>query len=116
MARLKALDEIYKIYTYASVGAKNRDLHTCAPLESNLKTKKDANGKRHPDEAHSPGEETSRPQQCSEAWGSREKKVHRARCFDNLNRDCADSKDKRLGCEAWCPDGANRTLLSNYEK
>ena len=48
--------------------------HTLAPLESNLKTKKSASGKRHPDEAHGPGENTSRPQQCSAAWGSREAK------------------------------------------
>ena len=38
------------------------------------KTMKSASGKRHPDEAHGAGEETSRPQQCSEAWGSREKR------------------------------------------
>ena len=32
--RLKALDKIYKIYTYASLGEKNRieNLHTSAPL------------------------------------------------------------------------------------
>ena len=37
---------------------------------------KSASGKRPPDEAHGPGEEIIRPQQSSEAWGSREKKVH----------------------------------------
>ena len=47
----------------------------CALLESNLKTKKSAFDKRPPDETHGPGEETIRPQQSSEAWGSREKKV-----------------------------------------
>ena len=52
------------------------DLHTFAPLESNRKTMKSASGKRPPDEAHGPGEVTIRPQQCSEAWGSIEKKVH----------------------------------------
>ena len=37
----KALDEIYKIYTYASLGEKNRienEIHTFAPFESNLET------------------------------------------------------------------------------
>ena len=37
-----------------------------APFESNRKTMKSASGKRPPDEAHGPGEETIRPQQCSE--------------------------------------------------
>ena len=50
----KALDEIYKIHTI---------LHRWNPIM------KSASGKRPPDEAHGPGEETSRPQQCSEAWG-----------------------------------------------
>ena len=57
---------------------------------------KNASGKRPPDEAHGPGEETIRPQQCSEAWGSREKKVHKARCSNSASRDCADSKDGSL--------------------
>jgi hypothetical protein len=39
------------------------------PFESNLKTLKNASGKRHPGEKHSPREETGRPQQCSEARG-----------------------------------------------
>ena len=59
------------MYTYASLGEKNRNwkwyVHTFAPLKSNRKTMKSASGKRHPDEAHGPGEETSRPQQCNEA-------------------------------------------------
>ena len=46
--RLKALDDIhYKIYTL---------LHTVTPVR---KTMESASGKRHPDEAHGPGEETS---------------------------------------------------------
>ena len=40
-----------------------------APFESNLETMKSASGKRHPGEKHNPGEETNRPQQCSEACG-----------------------------------------------
>ena len=39
-----------------------------ASLESNKKIMKSASGKRPPDEAHGPGEETIRPQQCSEPW------------------------------------------------
>ena len=66
---------------------------------------KNASDKRPPDEAHGPGEETIRPQQCSEAWGSREKKVHGARCSNRASTDCADSEDK--ACDAkhvpgWC--------------
>ena len=45
-------------------------------MDSNRKTMKSASAERPPDEAHGPGEETIRPQQCSEAWGSQEKKVH----------------------------------------
>ena len=52
--RLKALDEIYKMYTYA---------HTFALLDSNLETMKSASGKRPPDEAHGPEKEAIRPQQ-----------------------------------------------------
>ena len=62
--RWKALDEIYKIYTYASFGEKNRtsgiqllwkkfEKRTFAPLESNRKTMKSAAGKRPPDMTHS---------------------------------------------------------------
>ena len=60
----KALDEIYKIY-HPSVPS--------APFDSNLKTKKSASGKRPPDAAHGSGDETIRPQQCSEAWGKQRK-------------------------------------------
>ena len=49
---------------------------------------KSASGKRPPDEAHGSGEEIIRPQQCSEAWGSREKKVHTALCSATSDRDC----------------------------
>ena len=49
---------------------------TFAPWDSNLKTKKNASGKRPPDEAHRPGDETIRPQRSSEAERSSEKKVH----------------------------------------
>ena len=35
---------------------------------------KSASGQRHPGEKPSPGEEKSRPQQCSEVWGEVEKK------------------------------------------
>ena len=44
-------------------------LHTFAPLESNQKNMKSASGTHQPGEKHSPGEETSRPQQCNKAWG-----------------------------------------------
>ena len=46
------------------------DLHASAPfarLEFDRKTMKSDSGKRPPDEAHVPGEETIRPQQCSDA-------------------------------------------------
>ena len=76
--RLKALDEIYKIYT--------RPLHTFAPWDSNLKTKQSASGKRPPDEAHGSGDETIRPQRSSEAEWSSEKEVHNARCADSASR------------------------------
>ena len=59
---------------------------------------KSASGKHPADEAHGPGEETLRPQQCSEAWGGREKKVHRAHCSNRASRDCADLKDE--ACDA----------------
>ena len=81
---MKILGEIYKIYTL---------LHLLEPIR---KTMKNASGKRPPDETHGTGKETIRPQQCSEAWGGREKKVHRARCSNSESRDCADSKDKNL--------------------
>ena len=55
-------------YSFESSCRDLQDFHTSAPFESNLKTKKSASGKRHPDEAHSSGKETSRPQQCSKAW------------------------------------------------
>ena len=57
---------------------------------------KSASGKRPPDETNGPGEETLRPQQCSEASGGEEKKVHRARCSNSASRDRTDSKDKSL--------------------
>jgi len=47
---------------------------------------KSASGKRPPDETNGPGEETLRPQQCSEASGGEEKKVHRARCSNCASR------------------------------
>ena len=53
---LKALAEIYT-------------LHSFAQLNSSLKTMKSFSGKRRPGEKQSIDEETSRPQQCSEAWG-----------------------------------------------
>ena len=52
--RLKALTEIYTIHSFA---------------ESNLKTMKSAPGKRYPRKKQSTGEETSRMQHCSPAWG-----------------------------------------------
>ena len=45
-------------------------------LHRNLKTKKNAYGKRPQNEAHGPGDETIRPQRSSEAESSSEKKVH----------------------------------------
>ena len=86
---LKALDEIYKMYTYASFG---EDVHTFAPWDSNPKTKKNASGKRPSDEAHGPGDETIRPQRSSEAERSSEKKVHHARCSDSASMGCSESK------------------------
>ena len=65
-------------------------------MDSNLKTKKNASGKRPPDEAHGSEEKTIRPQHRSEACGSREKKVFRARCPNRARGDGADSKDKGL--------------------
>ena len=81
--RLKTLDEI-----------------TSAPWDSNLKTKKNASGKRPPDEAHGPGDETIRPQRSSEAERSSEKNVHNARCSDSARRGCTESKNICLWCEA----------------
>ena len=49
-------------------------LGTSAPWDSNLKTKQNASGKRPPDEAHGPGDETIRPHRSSEAERSSEKK------------------------------------------
>ena len=46
-----------------------KSAHTFAPFDSNLETMRSASGKRHPGEKHNPGEETSRPRQCSEACG-----------------------------------------------
>ena len=66
--------------------------HTFAHLDFNLKTKKSASGKRPPDEAHGPGDETIRPQRSSEAERSSEKKVHHARCSDSASRGCTASK------------------------
>ena len=76
-----------KHYTYAS-------LHTFAPWDSNLKTKKSASGKRPPDEAHGSGDETIRPQRSSEAERSSEKKVHNARCADSASRGCTAPNSK----------------------
>ena len=67
---MKTLAEIYTIHSFVL-------------LEPNLKTMKSASGKRHPGEKQSTGEETSRPQQRSEAWGSREKNVHKPLCSDS---------------------------------
>ena len=69
--RLKALDEIYNIYTCVFGEKRTRiqnkimkmcvkyKTHTFAPLGSDRKTMKSASGKRPPDEAHGPGEETN---------------------------------------------------------
>ena len=70
----------------------NEIIHTFAPWDSKLKTKKNASGKRPPDEAHGPGDETIRPQRSSEAKRSSEKKVHHARCSDSASRGCTESK------------------------
>ena len=82
--------------------------HFCtfsAPWDSNLKTKKNASGKRPPDEADGLGEETIGPQQSSEAERSSEEKVHNARCADSASRGCTESK--KNACDAkhvprWC--------------
>ena len=79
--RTEVENEVMNMYT---------DLHTFAPLESNWKTMKSASGKRPPDEAHGPGDETIRPQRSSEAESSSEKKVHNARCSDSASRGCTE--------------------------
>ena len=65
--------QINSKYSFESSWRDLPDLHTCRPSESNdsnLKTMKSASGKRHLGEKHSPGEETIRQQQCSEARGN----------------------------------------------
>ena len=88
--RLTARDEISKIYKRLIPFEPNL---TAAPWDSNLKTKKNASGKRPPDEAHGSGDETIRPQRSSEAERSSEKKVHNARCSDSASRGCTESKN-----------------------
>ena len=85
--RTEVENEILKIYNT------EKTEHTFAPWDSNLKTKKSASGKRPPDEAHGPGDETIRPQRSSEAERSSEKKVHHARCSDSASRGCTESKN-----------------------
>ena len=63
-------------------------MHTSVPSESNLKTMKSASGKRYPGENTAPLKKTSRPQQCSEAWGGVEKNKcaqGTLRCGPNLD-------------------------------
>ena len=67
--RVKALDEIYKIF---------RLLHVANPI---WKTMKNASGQRHPDEAHGLREETSRSQQCSEYSFSKFRVFHNFQQF-----------------------------------
>ena len=74
---MKALDGVYKILrTFAPFESnlkptktRSANHHTFEPVDSNLETMKIASSKRQPGEEHNPGEETSRPQQCSEACG-----------------------------------------------
>ena len=71
-----------------------QDLHVrLGPWDSNLKTKKNASGKRPPHEAHGSGDETIRPQRSSEAERNSEKKVHEARCSDSARRGFTESKN-----------------------
>ena len=69
---------------------KKMKMHNLAPFESNRKTMKSASGKRPPDEAHGPGEETIRPQQSSVAWRSSNTKVHKAGCADSASKGCTE--------------------------
>ena len=80
-----------------------------------MKTKKNASGKRPPDEAHGPGDETIRPQRSSEAERNSEKKVHKARCADSANRGCTESKKYRPMMRSIFPDGATSTLFCKNE-
>ena len=66
---------------------------TSAFWDFNLKTKKNASGKRPPDEAHGSRDETIRPQRSSEAERSSEKKVQSARCSDSASRARIESKN-----------------------
>ena len=63
-------------------------MHTSAPLESYLKTKKSASGKHHPDEAHSPGEETSRHFCTAPTSKIQLKVVKHFRTFADLFSNC----------------------------
>ena len=74
--------------------------------DSNLKTKKNASGKRPPDEAHGPGDETIRPQRSSEAERNSEKNVPNARATLTMRVGAALSQ-KIYACAArhvprWC--------------
>ena len=70
---LRALDEIYKIYICVfgekRTEIENKIMNIFATFEGNLETMESASGKRLPSAKHNPGEENSRPQQCSEACG-----------------------------------------------
>ena len=106
--RTEVENEIMKIYNTEK--AECTLLHLGTPM-SNLKTNTNASGKRPPDEAHGPGDETIRPQRSSVAWRSSEKKVHKARCADSASKGCTESKRYMPVRQGLCPDGANRTLL-----
>ena len=100
-------------------------MQTSAPWDSNLKTMKNASGKRPPDEAHGPGDETIRPQRSSEAERSSEKKVHHARCSDSASRGShCQSRGQGLALSLFIympmirnmyPDGATSNLLRKNE-
>ena len=67
--------------------------------ESKQKNMKSASGQRHPGEKQSPGEEKADRSNAARSGGSREEKVHKARCSDcsdNASKNCADSKDRSL--------------------
>ena len=94
--RLKALDEIYKIYTLLHLGTPIWKPKK-ALLASVLRTKLTA--------------PETKPSGRSEAARSSGKKVHNARCSDSASRGCTESKNRCLWCEA-CVQMVHQALCS----
>ena len=103
-ARLKALDKIYKIY---------KPVHLWNPIwkprktlmASVIRTKHTAPEKKPADRSNA-----ARP------GGSREEKVPKALCSENASNNCAESKDKRLWCEAKCSHPTDLSLICSASK